>query len=265
MPTHTTGIARLRALSAKTMGKRPRPASKPTGGTSRSSFAVIGDSETLLDLPQLPANFRQLFQTHEDALLLALGRRRRPQHPLVWRHVFRHAGFGTDRDAVADVHVIGNADLASDHHVLAGAAGAGDAHLADEEIVSSDPAVVGDLHEVIDLRPFADTRGLECATVDGGAGADLDIVADLYMAELRHLDMPAVLEAVTEAVCSEHCVRMHDDPIAENGAVIEHDIGMQHHVVAQPAVPADGNTAVKPAAVPDRGSFAAASDRIGAR
>src|SRR5262245_49615592 len=130
MPTHATGMPRLRAFSAKTIGNRPRPASRPTGGTPRSLFTVIGHSDMLLDFPQLATNLRQLLERHQDSLLFPFRRRRRPQHPLVRRHVLGDAGLGADRDAVADVYVIGNADLAGDHHVITGAAGAGDAHLA---------------------------------------------------------------------------------------------------------------------------------------
>ena len=56
-------------------------------------------------------------------------------------------------------------------------------------------AVVGDLHQVVDLGAGADARGLEGAAIDRGAGADLDVVADLDVAQLRHLDVPAVDDA----------------------------------------------------------------------
>ena len=39
-----------------------------------------------------------------------------------------------------------------------------------------------DLHEVVDLGAVADARGLKGAAVDGRAGADLDVVADLDVA-----------------------------------------------------------------------------------
>ena len=104
----------------------------------------------------------------------------------------RDAGLGADHGPVADVDVIDDADLAGHHDVIAGAARAGDAHLADEQVVLADLAVVADLHQVVDLGAGADARRLEGAAVDGGAGADLDVVADLDVAELRHLDVPAV-------------------------------------------------------------------------
>ena len=43
----------------------------------------------------------------------------------------------------------------------------------------------------------------ERAAVDRGAGADLNVVADGHRAELRHLDVPAVLKTVAETVGAE--------------------------------------------------------------
>ena len=63
--------------------------------------------------------------------------------------------------------------------------------------------------------------GLERAAVDRGAGADLHVVADLDVAELRHLDVPAVLHAVAEAVGADHGVGVDDDPVAEDGVVVQ--------------------------------------------
>ena len=74
-------------------------------------------------------------------------------------------------------------------------------------------------------------------------GADLDVVADLDVAELRHLDVPAVLEAVAEPVGPEHGVGVDDHAVAEDGVVVEHDVRVEDDVVAEPAVAADDGPA----------------------
>ena len=51
--------------------------------------------------------------------------------------------------------------------------------------------VVADLHEVVDLRAAADPRRAGGGAVDGRAGADLDVVADLDGADLRDLAVRA--------------------------------------------------------------------------
>src|SRR5262249_38395482 len=152
-----------------------------------SSFVL--QAEVLLDPLDIPSDFGQFLQGDEDAQLLALGHRRRAEGALARGNVLAHPRLGADYGAVADVDVVGDPHLAGGDDVIAGAAGAGDAHLADEEVVPADPAVVADLHKVVDLGAGADARGLEGAAVDGRAGADLDVIADLDVAELRHLNV----------------------------------------------------------------------------
>src|SRR5262245_971760 len=125
----------------------------------RTPKRLLFHPQLLLDLAQLPAHIGQLFQRHQDALLLALRGGRRAEHALVGGHVLGHARLGPDLGAVADVDVAHDADLAGDHDVVARGAGAGHAHLADEQVVPADAAVVADLHQVVDLGPRADARG----------------------------------------------------------------------------------------------------------
>ena len=44
-----------------------------------------------------------------------------------------------------------------------------------------------DMHEIIDFGAFADHGVADAAAVDGGAGADLDVVVDDDAADLRNL------------------------------------------------------------------------------
>src|SRR5262249_39443236 len=228
-------------------------------------FAFIVHSEMLLDFPQIAAHLREFFQRHQNALLLAFRRRRSSEQALARRHVFGNPGFGANGDPVTNMNVTHNAYLAGDHHIVASAAGAGNAHLADQQIVSADPAVVSDLHEIIDLRSFADPRGLERAAVDGRAGADLHVVADLDVAELWHLDMSAILKAVAKTIRANHRVGMHDHAVAKDRAVVEHDVGMQDYIIAEAAEPADGNAMIDSAACAHQCSFPDGRERVDTR
>src|SRR5207245_879760 len=113
----------------------------------------------------------------------------------------------------------------------AGGRRAGDANLADQQVVRTDAAVVGDHHKVVDLRPQADARGLEGAAVDGGAGADLDVIADLDAAQLRHLDVASLVLAIAEAIGAEDGVSVDDDAVAEHAALVEDSLRIQGHVI----------------------------------
>ena len=56
--------------------------------------------------------------------------------------------------------------------------------------IAADADVMGDLHEIVDLGALADDRIGHGAAIDGGVGADLDIVLDDDPADLRHRGGP---------------------------------------------------------------------------
>jgi hypothetical protein len=88
------------------------------------------------------------------------------------------------------------------------------------------------------LVPAPMTGRPEGAAVNGGASADLHVVADLHMPKLRHLDMPAPLQAVAKSIGPDHRPGVDDDAVAQDRAGIQHDVGVQLHVVPQPTVAA---------------------------
>ena len=65
-------------------------------------------------------------------------------------------------------------------------------HKRDDEAVFADHAVVADLHEVVDFGALADDGFAETRAVDGGVGADFDIVVDFHDADLVDLHVAAV-------------------------------------------------------------------------
>src|SRR5262249_7835762 len=151
--------------------------------------------------------------------------------------------------AIADVNMIGDADLAGDDHVVAGCGGAADADLADEDVMFAEVTVVPDLHEVVELGPLADTRCLKSAAVDGGASTDLDIIAQDDVAHLGHLDVPSVVQAITEAIGAEDRVAVDDDAVAENAAVVEDRIRVDNDIIAQLTIASYRHTRMNPAAI----------------
>ena len=126
----------------------------------------------------------------------------------------------------------------------------------------ADLAVVADLHQVVDLGARADARRLEGAAINRRAGADLDVVADLDAAQLRHLDVLAVLKTIAETIGAEHGVGVDDDAVAEDRAVVENDVRMQDHIVAEPAIAADDDAAVKSAAGAENAALADDGERM---
>ena len=96
--------------------------------------------------------------------------------------------------------------------------------------------VVRHMDEVVDLRAFANDGGAERAAVNGGIGADLDVVVDDDIAELKHFPVAALVQHVTEAVRADDGAGMDGDAMAELRSPIQDDIREQADVVAKLAV-----------------------------
>src|SRR5579871_120489 len=208
------------------------------------SSLILLQSQLELDPLQVPADFGQLFQAHEDALLFAFGSRRRTEHALACGYFLRHSRLGPDNCPIPDPHVIHNSCLTGNHDVIAGAAGAGNAHLADKQVVPADLAIVGNHHQVIDLGAVSDTRGLEGSTVDRCAGPNLNICADFDVPQLRHFHVLPILEAVPKPIGTEHSVGVDNGSIRKDGPIIQDGVGIKRNIVAEVAKASNHCTAV---------------------
>src|SRR5512145_1378304 len=99
-----------------------------------------------------------------------------------------------DERASGHMHVVDHGDVAVDHGRAADRAVPADARASGDRAVRADAHVVADLDLVVELHALLDYGVVQCPAVDSGVGADLDVVADAYAADLGDLD-PAVLLA----------------------------------------------------------------------
>src|SRR5208282_1364972 len=159
--------------------------------------------------------------------------RRRPQTLYAVRNVVHHARLRRDGDAIADFQMSGKTGLSGEDDVFAELATAGDAHLRDDQGAFANFDVVRDLHEVINLRAFADDRRAERAAVNR------HVVADDDVADLRHLAVNVAVLHVTEAVRTNHRAGVNAHALADFRVRINSDVRKQIHVVGQLAVVAD--------------------------
>src|ERR1700693_5377513 len=95
-----------------------------------------------------------------------------------------------------------DADLAAENDILFDGDTAGEAGLRGDHHVFSDLAVVADVYEVVDFRASANAGCIQGSAVDGGVGADLDVVFDFQAPDLRKLFVTAsrLIAHVAEAV-----------------------------------------------------------------
>jgi hypothetical protein len=170
--------------------------------------------------------------------------------------VVHDTGLAADRGAMTDFDMTGEAGLAAESDVIADLSAAADTDLSDEDAMFAEGDVVADLDEVINFGAASDDGGSEGAAVDGGVGADLDIVLDLDLTDLRDFSVDTVIEDVAEAIGADDGAGVDTDAFAHLSAWVEHDAGVELGVGADGAVGPDMVGAMEDAAWAEAGLFA---------
>jgi hypothetical protein len=78
-----------------------------------------------------------------------------------------------------------NTGLPRQHDLILQHGRAGEAGLSHDDTGPADPDVVCDLNQVVYPCARADDRVFQCAAIDRGVGADLDVVFDPHATKLR--------------------------------------------------------------------------------
>lgn len=125
------------------------------------------------------------------------------------------AGLASEDGIVTDGDVTIHAGLSGHDDVVADFGAAGDTDLRAEKIVLADFDIVSQMAEVIDLGTAADDGVVHRAVVDGGAGADFDVISDDSAAELADVMVMALfIGGEAEALTADDGVRTKDDAVA---------------------------------------------------
>ena len=103
----------------------------------------------------------------------------------------------------------------------------------------ADMHVVRHLYLVVELHTLLDHGVVQRAAVDGGIGADLDMIADDHTADLLNLQPPACIHRKAETVGTDHRAGMHDDMSSDDAAVIDSHAGIEPGMFAQHRILAD--------------------------
>src|ERR1051325_9704633 len=110
--------------------------------------------------------------------------------------------------------MVGDARLRCHDDVIAEAGAAGKTDLPHDEAMASDDDVVRDMDQVVYLGSLPNERRAKGASINSGIGADLDIIADNDVAQLKHFAVASFVKDVAEAVRSDDraCVNDHATP-----------------------------------------------------
>src|SRR6185369_9568866 len=141
--------------------------------------------------------------------------------------------------AVADLEVVVDAHLRAQRDVVTDRQAAREADLGREQAVPADGHIVTDLDLIVDFGALADHRIAQAAAVDGGAGADLDMVLDQDPAGLRHLQMALGAEEDEAIAVLPDAAGGMDQDIVANQRELDRRAGADIAVAADLDVGAD--------------------------
>src|SRR6266540_4551193 len=201
--------------------------------------AAVALPEALLEFAHALEQLGQALKGEKNAFHQAVRLGRSAEPFLAIGNVMHDARLGGDRHLAADFQMACEADLAGQRGVAADFRAPGNPGLAAQDAVVTDHDIVTDLHKVIDLGAAADDRRAERAAVDARVGADFDVVLKNDVADLRDLEVPALVEDVSKTVRADDHAGVNADPRADLRAGGERHIREQSNVFGQLAIGPD--------------------------
>lgn len=172
-------------------------------------------SELFFQTADLFHQLRQVRECSLDSPPLGVGPRRIAQVGAWCFDGADDACLASEDGIVTDGDVTIHTGLSGHDDVVADFGAAGDADLRAEEIVLADFDIVSEMAKVIDLGTASNDGIVHRAIVDGGAGADLDVVSDDSAAKLANVMVMALfIGGEAEALTADDGVRTKDDAVA---------------------------------------------------
>lgn len=172
-------------------------------------------SELLFQTTDLFHQLRQMRECSLDSPPLGVGSCRKAQVGAWGLDGADDACLPSEDSVVTDGDMAIHAGLSGHDDVIADLGAAGDADLRAEEIVLADFDIVSQMTKVIDLGAAADDGVIHRTVVDGGAGADLDVVSDDSAAELTDvMVVTCLVSGESEALTADDGVCTKDDAVA---------------------------------------------------
>ena len=213
-------------------------------GSSLSLQARGGNgSGKLLDLPfQLTHAVKQLGQLL-DGNNLALGLTVRgggdAKDAAFIFDITHNAGLGSDHGLIANFQMVRNSRLRGDHDVITELGAAGETDLSHDQTMTANRDIVGDMDEVIDFCTLTNDGGAEGAAIDGRVRANLDVVVDDDVTDLKDFPMAALIEHVTKAVGANNGTGVDGDAMTDLRLAVKNDVREEADIIANPAVGTD--------------------------
>src|SRR5690606_36306360 len=168
-----------------------------------------------------------------------------------------HVGFARFRDALAhararrkyrvvrDLQMTDDPDLPAEHAVLHDLGGTRD-HICRSDVrVLADLHVVRDMDQVVEFHAFAQDGAAERSAIDRTVRADLHIILDHHVADLRDLLAATRSRGETDTIAADHCAAVNDTVLSDYAIRVglhpgENDRALtDRHIVADEALRMD--------------------------
>jgi hypothetical protein len=141
---------------------------------------------------------------------------RRASHADAGIHIVldvRHSG---DLRTFADLHMADHAGMRAHDHEVAELRRTRNAALGHNYAMAANDDVVGDLHEIVDLSTLADDRVRQGTSVDGGVGADLNVITYDHTSNLGYFQVPLSPHCEPEPVLTDADAGVEDDAVSDD-------------------------------------------------
>ncbi len=133
---------------------------------------------------------------------------------------------------------------------------AGYATTACNRCIFSDLDVMGNLNQIVNNNTTFNDGIAQGSPVDGGAGTDLNTIADFDAAQLVNFYPMTSIVGKTKAVATDHCPAVNADQVADTDALIKGDIGSQTTIFSDKDIGTDATSGTNGGSRPDLGTCA---------
>ena len=186
---------------------------------------------------------------HPQPLRMRLHRESRTEH--AFGHVGNDAGARRIGGVPPDSDMPHRADLPAKRDVVPHDRGAGDACLRHRKAVRAQLAVMADMDEIVDLRAMSDDGRPHRRTVNAHMGADLHVILQDHIADLRHLRMHTVRRRKAETIRTKHGRRMDHAAFSDVAILPYRRAGINHRVFLDLRILTDIGVRIDRHMVPD--------------
>ncbi len=140
---------------------------------------------------------------------------------------------------IGNLKMSDNSGTSTDHAIFSYSGTARDADTPCDSRVRANVNIMRDLYLIIEPDALLEHGVLQCATIDGCIGTNIDVITNPDTTELRHIQPPACFIRQPESITANDRTCCNPDAFTDRNRVTDHHIGRQSAVSTDNAVSTD--------------------------